>query len=262
MYILYYTYSKSGKFVMKSTSLFTKLNTPSACSIEFGKLVREIIKELQKNEEESLEAIKDICPYLSPKDDEKVLLFNKDQLKDIDDCNNIRRMFRENLRDCWRWDDFSLLEQIVKVINSNNCKSLLSQYKQSMVYTMKLQAIYECCKQQKCSLPEGYSEMVTIISDKNFYEITLKEYHELKDFTAKHCGVEPWFISPFVEASPLFSVLIKWHVPLIAVSHMIKKATENDKIFMEENFVYLKISSVIVFDKRDKVSLYVVYLCS
>ena len=59
----------------------------------FSKLVSKIITELKKNEEENLDIIKDLCPYISPKDDEKVLLFSKDQLKAVDAHNDIRRLF-------------------------------------------------------------------------------------------------------------------------------------------------------------------------
>ena len=224
----------------------------------------KIIIELKKNETENLDIIKDLCPHLSPEDDEKVSFFSKDQLKAIDACNDIRRMFKEHLCDCWRWNEFTFLEEIIKFINSSDCKSLLSQYRQNIEYKMKLKIIFDHCKKEKCSPPEGYSEMVAIIKDKNFFEITLEEYNEIKEFTAKHCGVKSWFLSPFVEMSPFCSVLIKWLVPLSAVSYMVRIATDNTDVFIGKNIVYLKISSIMVFDKRDNVrkfidSMYVTY---
>ena len=120
---------------------------------------------------------------------------------------------------------------------------------------MKLQIIYDHCKQEKQRLPAGYTAMVAIIKNKNFYQITLEEYCQLKEFTSIHCGVESLFLSPFAEASPYSSVLLKWFVPLMAVSYMVKMATENIDVFVKENFVYLKISSVVVLDTRDNVSL-------
>jgi len=202
-----------------------------------------------------LEIIKDLCPYLTAKDDDKVLLFNEDQLKAIDACSDLKTMFRENLRRCWRWDDFLLLEKIIQIIDSDVCKSLLSQYQQALDYKMKLQVIYDHCKQEKENLPEGYSAMVAIIKGKNFCNITLEEYSQLKEFTSKYCGIDSWFLPPFVKASSHSSVLLKWFVPLMAVSYMVKMATENIDVFVKENFVYLKISSVVVLDTRDNVSL-------
>ena len=129
-----------------SLSSSTKITTPDRASIEFSILLLKIITELEKNEKSNLEFIKDLCTYLSPKDDQTALLFSGDQLKAIDGCNDIKSLFRE-IRGCWRWDDFSLLEKIVQCIGTSDCKSLVSQYHQNLDYKMKLHMIYEDCKQ-------------------------------------------------------------------------------------------------------------------
>ena len=238
----------------KSISLTTKIRTPEEASIEFGILVREIIRELKKNESENLEIIKDLCPYLTAKDDEKVLLFSEEQLRAIDCCSDIRRMFKENLRGCWRWDDFSLLNRIVQYVNSSVCKALLNKYKQNLNVKMRLKEICEHCKKEKCSLPDEYSAMFAIV-EKNFFEITLEEYSELKKFTSQYCGVDLPFMSPLVSAGPYSSVLFEWYIPLTAISYMVKVATSNADIFIRRGFVLLKISSAVIFDNRVNVSL-------
>ena len=220
--------------------------------------MREIIKELKKNEDDNLEIIKDLCPYLTAKDDEKVSLFSTDELKAIDVCSDIRRMFKENLRECWRWDDFSFLNKIIRYINSSVCKSLLDKYQQSLCYKMKLKEICEHYKQAKKDLPDGYSAMFAIV-EKNFVEITLKEYLELKNFTSRYCGVDPMFMSPFVSAGPYSSIMFEWFIPLTAISYMVKVATSNADIFIQEGFVLLKISSAMIFDRRADVSS--IHLC-
>ena len=217
-------------------------------------LMREIIRELKKNENESLEVIKDLCPYLTARDDEKVLLFSADELRAIDGCSDIRRMFKENLRECWRWDDFSLLTKLVQYINSSVCKSLLNKYQQSLNYKMKLKEICEHRRQEKRDLPDGYSAMFAIV-EKNFFEITLEEFLELKDFISRYCGVEPWFMSPVVNAGPYSSILFEWYIPLTAISYMVKVATSNTDVFIQRSFVLLKISSAMIFDRRVDVSL-------
>ena len=238
----------------------TKITTPDEASIEFGILLRKVIIELKKNETESLEIIKDLCPHFTAKNDKEVLLFSEAQLKAINACDDIKRMFNENLRGCFRWDDLSLLETLVKLIGSSVCKSLLCKYQQSLNYKMKLKEIYEHCREEKSSLPEGYSAMVAIIKGKNFFDITLEEYNELKEFTSKHCGVDSSFLSPFAEASPYFSMLLKWFVPLSAVSYMVKMTSCSIDLFVKKDFLYLKISSVVIFDKRNNVRTYVCYL--
>lgn len=234
------------------TAKKAKISTPNEASIEFGILLMKIINELRKNEIENLEIIKDLCPYLTPRDDPTVLLFSAEQLQGISECSNLKTMFQNNLRGCWRWDDFSLLKKLVHLINSTVCKELLQQYEQALDCAMKLQAIYEHCRQENNELPEGYTKMVVIIKDKNFLDITLEEYQILKEFTAQHCQIPSYFLSPFIQASES-SLLLEWSVPLTAVSYMVKKATNNSDFFVKEGFVYLEISSSVIFDNRDNV---------
>ena len=225
--------------------------TPIQASSEFGILLIKIIKELTKNEAENLESIKIMCSCLMIKDD---LFFNEDQQEAIDTCSNIRTMFTKNLRHCWRWDDFSFLKKIIESLDSaNHCEQLLDQYEEKIYTQMKLQDIYEYCQQQKQNLPEGYHKMVAIVKNKIFSRITLEEYKELKDFISKNCKVESYVISPFTNAS-ISSLLLEWWIPLTAVPHMIEMATINANVFISQNFVYLKISSTVIFDKRNNVS--------
>lgn len=247
-------YPVGNQIDAKSISLLGKISTPNEASIEFSILLREIVKELKKNESENLEIIKDICPNLTAKDDAEVLLFNESQLRAIDHCSDIRRMFKENLRGCWRWDDFAFLSKIIRYIDSSVCKELVNKYQQNLNYKMKLKDICEHCKRERSSLPDGYAEMFAIV-EKNFFEITLGEYSELKEFTSRYCGVEPMFMSPLVSAGPYASVLFEWCVPLAAISYMVKVAISNTDIFIQSGFVLLKISSAMIFDKRVNVRM-------
>ena len=225
--------------------------TPKQASSEFGILLIKIIKELTKNETENLESIKVMCSCFMIKDD---LFFNEDQQEAIDTCSNIRTMFTKNLRHCWRWDDISFLKKIIESLDSSNhCEELLDRYEEKIYNQMKLRDIYEYCQQQKQTLPEGYDKMVAIVKNKIFSRITLKEYKELKDFISKNCQIESYVISPFTKAS-VSSLLLEWWIPLTAIPHMIEMATINANVFITQNFVYLKISSTVIFDKRNNVS--------
>ena len=228
--------------------------TPEQASIEFGILLANILKELSKNEVENLDLIKVVCSYLTVKGDPSALLFNEEQRQEIDACSNIRIIFTKNLRHCWRWDDFSFLKKVIQSLDSSDrCEQLLHQYEEKLCIQMKLQDIYEHCQQQKQELPEGYHKVVAIVQEKIFSRITLEEYRELKDFITQNCKVPPYVISPFIKAS-VSSLLLEWLVPLTAVSHMIEMATMNAQVFITQNFVYLKISSTLIFDERDNVS--------
>ena len=122
-----------------------------------------------------------------------------------------------------------------------------------MYSKMKLKDIHEYCKQESKDLPEGYHKMAAIVEKKSFLRITLEEYMELKEFISQHCKVEPYVITPFTELG-FGSLLLEWFVPSTAVPHMIEMATVNANIFITQNFIFMKISSKMIFDKRDNVS--------
>ena len=195
-----------------------------------------------------------MCSYITINDDSNALLFNEDQQEEINACGNIRTLFRKNLRHCWRYDDFAILTKLVQLLDStDHCVQLIHQYEKKIYSEMKLQDIHEYCKQESKDLPEGYHKMVAIVKNKSFFRITLEEYRELKEFISQHCKVEPYVISPFDELG-FGSLLLEWFVPMTAVPHMIEMATVNANIFIAQNFMFLKISSTVIFDKRDNVS--------
>ena len=228
--------------------------TPEDACIEFGLLLANIIRELARNESVNLEIIKVMCSCLTIKQDSGALFFNEEEQEAIDACSSIRRLFTKNLRDCWRWDDISFLKKIVLSLDpSDHCEQLLDQYEKKIYAQMKLWEIYKYCQQEKQSLPEGYHKMVAIIRDKIFSQITLEEYNKLKDFISEHCNVEPYVISPFIKADKS-SLLLEWIVPSTAVPHMIEMATMNASAFVALNFIYLKISTTVILEKRNNVS--------
>ena len=228
--------------------------TPEQASIEFGILLANITKQLAKNEVENLDLIKFVCSYLTVKDDPSTLFFNEEQRKEIDASSNLRTLFKENLRHCLRWDDFSLLKKIVESLDSPQCINLINQFEKKIYSRIKLKEIHEHCKQQSKSLPEGYHKMVAIVTNKYFLHITLEEYRELKEFILHHCKVDSYVMSPFTDLS-IGSLLMEWIIPSTAVSHMIEMATMNANVFISENFIFLKISSTVIFDRRNNVSL-------
>ena len=238
----------------KISSQSDMILTPKQASVEFGILLGNIIKELSKNEADNLELVKVMCSCLTAEEDPSALLFSEEQQEAIDACGNIRTLFTKHLRHCWRWDDFSFLKKIIQSLDSSDrCEQLLHQYEEKLNIQMTLQDVYEYCQQQKQDLPEGYHKMIAIVQNKNFSRITLEEYNELKYFISQNCKVPPFFIPPFSKAIKS-SLLLEWMVPLTAVPHMIEMATKNANVFITQGFVYLKISSTVIFDKRNNVS--------
>ena len=221
--------------------------------MEFGVLIIKIINQLQENEAENLDCIKTMCSQLTIEVDEEssdVLLFTNQQLDDIFRCDTIRTLFcRTKLRHCWRWDDFSLLKVIVQAVGCPTCESLIKQYEQKLDSEMKLKDIYESCRQRDHNLFEEYEEMVAIINNKVFCKITNEEYDRIKLFTSKHCGVKPYVLLPFKRISSS-SLLIVWLIPTTAVYFMSHMAMVECNRFIEESFMFLQISSYVIFDHR------------
>ena len=227
----------------------TKINVPSKASFEFAKLVEKIISELEKNEKYNLDYIIKICGHLSVEDDPAVLLFNGSQLEAIKYCNDLRALFVE-LRHFWRWDNLSLLEEIVQSVGSEFCKLFLSEYRQNLDYKMELRKIYDHFQKEKC-LPDGYTS-VFAEPGRAYCEIALDGYSELMQFTSQCCGVKQMFMLPFARPLSDSSVLFEWFIPLKIISYMIKKATDNISTFTQKGFVFLKIDSTEIFDLRIK----------
>ena len=245
--------NSSRKISLPSDKIFT----PKEASSEFGILLANIINVLAKNEVNNLKFIKVMCSCLTVEEDPNAaLLFSKEQQKAINACDNIRTLFTTELRHCWRWHDFTFLKKIVQYLDSaDRCEllQLLNQYENKIYIQMKLQHIHEYCQQEKQNLPEGYHKMVAIVQDKIFCQVTLEEYKKLKDYISQYCKVDPYVISPFTKAG-ISSLLLEWMVPLTTVPHMIEMATMNANVFITQNFVYLQISSTVIFDKRNNVS--------
>ena len=234
-----------------STPLIT---TPHQASTEFGVLLYSIIRDLQHNEAENLETIKNVCSCLTIKDDPNTLLFNEEQQEKIEECESIRAMLTKNLRGCWRWDDFALLKTLVQSLEtSDRSKRMLKQYEQKLDSRMKLHEIYQYCMTQKQDIPVGYDKMVAIMQNKLFYHITKEEYDQIKQFIVQYCGVNPYVIPPLHKAA-VSTLLLEFDIPRTAVSHMVEMALRNTEKYLTLGFVYLKISSFIVLDTRNKVS--------
>ena len=216
-------------------------------SVEFGVLLSKILEVLTKNKKKNLELLKSICSTLTVKNDSKISTFSKEQLKEIMACTDIRSLFLIELRNYWRWDDFSVLSVVVSSLNSKKCETLLDQYKGKIDAKIKLSEIYQQCEKEK-DFPKGLHKMVAIIS-KLFYDITKKEYSELKRFISQHCGVEAHAISPFVKALSS-SLILEWYIPGAAAAYMIEMATGNKNLFIIHGFVYLKITTSVILDER------------
>ena len=179
-------------------------------------------------------------------------MFSGEQLEEIDACSNIGGVFRK-LRVYLRRDDHLILSAIVKSLDSAECKELLEKFECKIDCQMKLEQIFEECRKQKQKIPKRFDKMVAIVN-KEYSQITKKEYDKLKQFIAKHCGVKSYVLSPFWNMSPS-SLLLEWLVPSTAITYMVETATKHKHIFINESFVFLQITTTITIETSPEVFL-------
>ena len=235
------------------------ISNPSKASYEFATTVSRIEGILMKgNEVENLNAIKSVCGYLriSNNNSEK-LMFTTEQLKEIDACSNVREIFRQ-FRFHLRWDDHHILTAILDRLDSEECEELLAKFQSKIDCQMKLEQIFEECKNLKQDLPEGFDKMVAIVI-KKYSRITKEEYDQLKCFITDHCKVESYVLSPFLNMSSS-SLLLEWLVPSTAITHMVETANKHKHVFIKESFVFLQIATTVILDIKSEVRIYYLFL--
>ena len=230
-----------------------QFSTPDKASAEFGILLDEIVLELEKKEASNLRRLKTVSSTLTVQKASKVHVFTDGQLEEIKACDSINTLLVYKLRHRYRWDDFSMLTVLISSIDSKKCLSLLKKFEVKINSKMKLQHIYEHCKEKSAKFSAEYHKIVAIVDDKIFSKITQKEYIVLKHFVSEQCGVEDYVISPITKIT-VSSLILEWYIPITAVAHMIKIALNNKGNFTKNCFVYLKISSTLIFDHRNIVS--------
>jgi len=251
--LIYHSGTNKAKLV-SPTVKDSFITDPDKAVSEFTTIVSLIEGILMKtNEASNVDAIKSICGYLPISSSSSKQMFTSEQLKEIDSCSSIREIFRQ-LRFHLRWDDHLILIAILDRLESEECEELLGKFKSKIDCQMKLEQIYKQFIEQRQEIPTGFLNMVAIVN-KKYSRITKEEYDQLKCFISKHCGVEPYVLSPFVKMSSS-SVLLEWIIPPTAVTHMVEMANKSKEFFIESSFLFIQISSTVILDNRqDEVTI-------
>ena len=116
-------------------------------------------------------------------------LFPDEKLSRIEKCTSFHLLFSE-LRHCWKWDDFDLLEAIVELLEAEDADNELTKYKRYLSYIKAMNSISDT----NCS-------KFLMLLDKPYGEITFEEYLELKAFIAEHLQIESYVMTPFIRIS-------------------------------------------------------------
>ena len=217
-----------------------KLST-KACTTQFCTLLVKVAQVLDKDNKcsDKLELCKEFCSSLKISDDSDELLFNDKQLKQINQCKTFRNLFTQ-LRQHWSWDEYSILQQIIELAESEQSEKELTKYKEFMAAKMGMEIIFDI-------LPELPFDAIklSITVDKPYSRLTVQEYEELKGFIFDTLQVHRYISYPFIKV--LFSSIhIEWYVPVQAAYHMIKMACIKRVVFVQHSIVFMKLGDEVM----------------
>ena len=216
----------------------SKVST-KACTTQFCTLLTKVAQVLDKKCGDKLEVCKEFCSSLKISDDSDELLFNDKQLEQIDWCKTFRDFFTQ-LRQHWSWDEYSILQHIIELAESEQSEKELTKYKEFMAAKIGMEIIFDILPE----LPHDAIKL-SITVDKPYSRLTVQEYKELKVFIFDTLQVQKYVSYPFIKV--LFSsVHLDWYFPVQAADHMIKIASVKRDVLVQESIVFMKIKDKVI----------------
>ena len=214
--------------------------------------IREILSDLP-NQSEKLEKCKEFFMYLKAHDTVNVPLFNPEKISEIKKCNDFKQLF-EIVNQHLNWDEPDVLTAFIELCDSKKAEEELNEYKRKMAVSKGLEIINSI----KSDPPQGFEKFCVVIR-KSYKKLTLEKYNEIKSFIFENLEVRCHVTTGYI--SVLFDSLhLEWHVTMQAVPHMIKMAHEQQTIFINNDFIVLKIGKKDIIDmhttQAPKVSMF------
>ena len=243
--LLHYTYvdiSKSPEFSKQENVSAILQKSTNHLSAQFSSLLRTVESVLDKSSK-NLEICKRLCLDFKISDNSNVPLFNHEELKKISKCKSFKQLFTL-LSQHWGWKEYCILEHIISASESKEAEDELEKYKKIMGSYFGLQLIADNFSPNE--LPDKYIKM-TIIVEKPYKYLTLKDFVELRDFIFSQMDVRPYIAHPFIKF--LFSSLhLEWYILQQAAPHMVEMSYKNIEHLKEYSIVYIKIDEKIILD--------------
>ena len=216
------------------------ITTPNEASIEFSAVVADIAEELNSCVNTNIDKVKAVCYNLTTSY-HKALLSPSDKEK-IKNCKSIYGIF-EIVHPHWRWDSHRLLFTIIKRVKCPEALELFRKFEKKIDFQMKIKEIYAHIQCNRLPVPESYAEVEAII-EKDYNDVTLKEFSVLEEFVCKHLDI---IQCPF-EVNPAQSVQVIWLVYIEAVDSLCSRAFECKEAFLQNSFTYLKIGDIDILN--------------
>jgi len=201
-------------------------------------LLTKVTHYLDKQCSEKLDVCKEFCSALKISDDSDELLFDDNQL---DHCKTFRDLITQ-LRQHLSWDEYSILQHIIDLAESEQSENELTKYEEFMAAKIGMEIIFD-------TLPEIPRDAVklSITVNKPYSQLTVEKYKELKSFIFKTLQVHNYVKHPFIRV--LFSsVHFEWYVPSQAAGHIIKMANTKGDILIQQCIVFLKVGDEVIIN--------------
>ena len=223
---------------------------------EFSRLLMRICRILSQspNKQYNLKACKQYCRLLKVSDNSGVSLCSAEKKSEIDHCCNFEQLF-DIMNQHLSWNEHSILSEIIDECDSVEAEQEFSLYKRKMALSKALEII----SSTESDPPQGFEKFCVIIS-KPYKKLTIDKYEEVKAFIFDNLKVRRYVTTGYIRV--LFDSLhLEWHVAIQAIPDMIKMAYEQQTLFTEKFYVFMKIGKEIIIDilNQQTVSFYTFY---
>ena len=216
-------------------------------SIPFSEFLAKVMRLLDKHCSDKLELCKGFCCTLKISDDSKEPLFNDKDVKKIDKCKNFKELFYSPLRYHYGWNEFDIVETIIRMSELDEAENELKRYQQHISSNMQKEILSDFVSENE--LPPKAVKVSFIQDRPHGEELTVEEYLASRNAVLEPLKLKTYTLHPHVIYS-LNSLHIHWYVPEQAADHMKKMAIMNKSLLMEQSVVYIRIDNDVIFDHR------------
>ena len=244
-YIKNYYTARNCKNHQQSSKQEPNKRTSNTFAIQFSMLLANIGCLLDSKCSEKLEKCKQFCCTLKISDESSELLFDDQQLKNLNQCNTFHLLFTSHLHFHMNWEQYFILESIIALTELKEAEDELDKYKKHMASKMGMKIISDTFSID--DLPPN-SIKLSIIVDKPYTKLTAVEYIKLKDFICTTLKIHKYVTYPYIKFF-FESLHLEWYIPVQAARYVIKTAASlNISLFHQQSVVFLNVGNEVLFN--------------
>ena len=221
-------------------------NAPTEDSTEFTYLLSKVSDMIHQDmKRQTFESMKHALCLVTVHAMSTKPLFSDDQVAEIKKCKNIREL-TEKCRECWSWNNYSLLKLIVKKSGCTEAKNELKMFQKKVLAKKKLKDLKIKLVHNTSKYYDAFQRM-TVIIDEYYDDITAEQFEEIEKFISEITQL-PLPAMQLDRVGKANSVLIEWRIPDEAVHYVAMLAYQNKDKFMQRSFLLLRIAGMEVIN--------------